>query len=273
MYQHSESGHQQDQQSSSLPWILGSAVIGALAMYLGDPNRGRRRRALAVDQVRSATLRARDVVGMAGRDLNNRLHGLAAQAKRLAPGGGSAIDDPVLQARVRQKIGRMVSNPHSIKVSAEAGCITLRGPVLEAEHRTLLNTVRAVPGVTEVADHLDAHDVLPGVTVRPARRDRDDTLRNDWPPASRALTLLGGGTLGTLGLLRRSPWASVLALAGLGLVARSLARRPGARTDAATGDPKRQLEDDLMRMKQFIESGQVPTDPARRGETAHGPLH
>lgn len=60
--------------------------VGVAAMYLLDPERGRRRRALLRDQVAHARRVLSERAGSKARDLSNRAHGLAAEARRIPEG-------------------------------------------------------------------------------------------------------------------------------------------------------------------------------------------
>ena len=66
-------------------WAKGVAAIalGALAMYWLDSAQGRRRRALALDQLRAARHRFGDVAMKKSRHLRNRAHGLVAEGAAL----------------------------------------------------------------------------------------------------------------------------------------------------------------------------------------------
>lgn len=68
-------------QRISISWLLGSAGVGAAAMYLLDPARGRRRRHGLEDRLRSAVDDVEDIAGKAERDLHNRARGVAARAR------------------------------------------------------------------------------------------------------------------------------------------------------------------------------------------------
>lgn len=61
-------------------WIGGIAA-GALAMYVFDPDRGRRRRALARDKAIHAAHVAGDRLGSRTRDLSNRAKGFVAETR------------------------------------------------------------------------------------------------------------------------------------------------------------------------------------------------
>ena len=68
---------------SQLNWMLRGAALGALAMFLLDPDKGRRRRALARDKMRSTAVRARKRINAKSRDLSNRARGLQAEIDHL----------------------------------------------------------------------------------------------------------------------------------------------------------------------------------------------
>jgi len=75
-----------------MKWVLGGAALGALTMFLLDPDRGNRRRALAKDKMYSAAVRTRKQIDAKSRDLSNRAKGLRAEAKHLVSGAGSRSD-------------------------------------------------------------------------------------------------------------------------------------------------------------------------------------
>ncbi|MEP6768738.1 MAG: hypothetical protein ABJC61_08720 [Acidobacteriota bacterium] len=61
--------------------LLSGIGVGAALMYVLDPERGRRRRALARDKAISFASKTGDVVSKRSRDLANRAKGLAAEAR------------------------------------------------------------------------------------------------------------------------------------------------------------------------------------------------
>jgi hypothetical protein len=207
---------------SSRLWtkLIGSAAFGATAMYVFDPVRGRRRRAIARDKVRSFVCDARDTVSSAARDVRYRAQGLQAEARRQAR-QETVVDDLRLIERVRSKMGRVVSHPHAIQVGAEHGRVSLSGPILTHEVTALLRTVHSVPGVIDVEEHLVAHDnadsvpSLQGVSRRSDWQRRHDGVR--WTPAGRAAAMLGGGVLALCALRQRGIAAATLAAIGVGV--------------------------------------------------------
>ncbi len=152
--------------------IIAGLLLGAGMMYLLDPDRGRRRRALLRDQIVSGMHRVEDLgedLAATSRHVQNRAHGVAAEARSRF--SVEDVDDSVLEARVRSAIGRAISNPGAVEVRAEYGRVTLSGPVLAEEVDELLATVRSVRGVTEVENRLDVHDQpgdIPGLQGTPS---------------------------------------------------------------------------------------------------------
>jgi hypothetical protein len=105
--------------------------LGAGLMYYLDPARGRSRRARAFDGLAHALRQIEDAIEVGGRDLGNRAGGLIAEAG--SQRRRDEAPDEVIEARVRSKLGRVVSHPRAIEVTARGGRVTLRGPVLAAE--------------------------------------------------------------------------------------------------------------------------------------------
>jgi gas vesicle protein len=67
--------------ASRMKWALGGAAVGALTMFLLDPEKGNRRRAEARDKMYSAMVKTRKQVNAKARDLANRAKGLRAEAR------------------------------------------------------------------------------------------------------------------------------------------------------------------------------------------------
>ena len=204
--------------------LLGGIGLGAALMYVLDPDRGRRRRALVRDKLASAANSVPDAVGATARDLSNRARGLAAEAGSLF--SSEEVSDEVLVARVRSKMGRVVSHPHSVEVTASQGRVSLSGPVLAHEVDDLLACVSKVAGVVEVDNQLEVHKEAGGVPGlqgggrRPG--DRFELVQENWSPAARVLAGAAGGALAAYGLSRRDPLSLVLGAVGVGLLARGV---------------------------------------------------
>ncbi|TFW05385.1 YtxH domain-containing protein [Oxalobacteraceae bacterium OM1] len=63
-------------------WMFGGFALGALAMYMLDPDRGTRRRALVRDKLTSAASSARDTLDSQSKQLADRARGLSAEVSR-----------------------------------------------------------------------------------------------------------------------------------------------------------------------------------------------
>src|SRR5687767_15083118 len=130
--------------------ILGAFGLGAAVTYFLDPDRGARRRAIVRDKLVHGLRKTEDAAETTARDLRNRGQGLAAEVRgRFAR---EDVDDVVLVERVRAEMGRAVSHPSSIAVSARDGRVTLSGAILAREADELLSQVRSVRGVQDVED-------------------------------------------------------------------------------------------------------------------------
>lgn len=227
---------QETRRMSSLAIWMAGAALGAAAMYMTDPDRGRRRRALATDKMRSMANKTSDAMNVARRDLGNRMQGMRAQTGRLFSRRDHSNDEEILLARVRKEIGRAVAHPRAIKVDVHNGCVTLHGPVLAHEKQDLLDCVRSVRGITDIDDKLDVHESaagIPSLQGEGRQRRNGSTTRESWPPGLRAVAALGGSVLGLYGLTRRSVPGMAAAAIGLGLAARGIGNRPLARMRSA----------------------------------------
>ncbi len=216
---------------------LAGAALGAAAMYLFDPDRGRRRRALMRDQLLSAASHLDDAIEATARDLIHRAQGLMAEARSTV--SDEEVSDEVLVNRVRAKMGRVVSHPGAMKVTAEQGRVTLSGDVLEHEHEDLLQAVRSVQGVVEVEDRLEPHKTAEGISAlqggsaRPG--DRFELMQENWSPAARVLVGTAGSALALYALKSRNVSGLVAGVAGATMLLRSATNLPLARLAGMAG--------------------------------------
>ena len=136
--------------------VLGGIGIGAGLMFVFDPERGKRRRAMMRDKVTGTANKLSCTAGKVNRDLRNRAYGLVAEAKGLFK--HEDLTDEVLIDRVRSKIGRVVSHAGAVEVAATDGRVTLSGPVPANEADKLVRGVRLVRGVKDVENQLEVHE-------------------------------------------------------------------------------------------------------------------
>jgi uncharacterized membrane protein len=218
--------------------LVAGIGIGAAAMYVLDPDRGRRRRALAADTLALAWHQVRDSADVTARDLANRTRGIANEIG--AGLGSEEAEDRVLEERVRSKLGRLVSHPSAIEVRAENGTVTLTGPVLESEVSDLISGVESIRGVRSVENRLEPHkqasDIpsLQGGTGRRAA-SRLDIFQENWAPSTRFLVGIAGGlmVLGAIG--KRNVLSNATGIIGGALLVRSISNMRMRQLLGATG--------------------------------------
>ena len=171
------------------------AGCGATLMFIFDPSRGARRRALMRDKFVRAARKTRDAAGATSRDLGNRLSGVAARTRSLVS-DEDGVDDRVICERVRAELGRVASHPRAIHVQSNRGVVTLTGDVLTDEVSTIVSHVSRVRGVEDVRNAMRAHPTANRVPALQGRSQRpgwwSTWLREGWSPA--ALIAAGVGT-------------------------------------------------------------------------------
>lgn len=201
-----------------------SLCAGAAAMYIMDPQRGRTRRAKARDKAIHYLHETEELVEKAGRDLRNRAIGSFCEMKSLLR--HEDVNDIKLVQRIRSRLGRLVSHPHAVVVSASEGHVTLEGPILSHELSRTVNCISRMEGVTHLENRLephsrnDAHPALQGGRER--RGELPEILQSNWTPSLRVGATLIGGTLALYGLLSRSRTGKLASTVGAGLMARAI---------------------------------------------------
>jgi hypothetical protein len=213
--------------------LAGSVGVGAGLMYILDPSRGRRRRAMLRGHTTHFVGTARVKLDKKARYFGKRARGLFAEAG--AALRRDAVTDEVLVERVRAQLGRVVSRPCDVEVLAEEGRVTLRGVVRVKEVERLLRRVSRVRGVRGVECQLNVKG------RRDGRRESGELIGanvetvadkgGSHPSMSKRLlaTFVGSGL--ALYAARRGGVAGVVA----GLVGTRVLRR-GVLSHAARGD-------------------------------------
>jgi len=210
------------------PIFLGGAVVGVALMYFWDPNSGRRRRARTRDKVVHAARLVNEGAKVTARDTVHRAQGAWAEAKRLF-NPEEELDDEALAGRVRAALGRMVSHPHAIEVTAGGGHVTLMGPILSYEVRPLLKAVRRVAGVRAVSDQLTVYNEPGDVPAlqggEPRTGERFELLQENWSPTARVAVGGVGAALMLAATRARGALSALLGVSGGALVARAATNR------------------------------------------------
>ena len=142
--------------------LLYGIGIGAGLMYILDPDRGARRRALIRDKIVSASNSTQCYLGKMSRDLGNRAQGLVAETKNMFR--HEEVTDEVLVARVRAELGRHPVHQRAIEIEATQGRVILRGPALRSEVDELLKSVETVRGVKGVENQLEVYGQAEGIS-------------------------------------------------------------------------------------------------------------
>ena len=216
--------------AADLLTFAGGLGLGAAVMYFMDPERGRRRRALVRDQVAHLAATVPPGVRATRRDLVNRSRGLVATVRGRF--GDDATDDETLVARVRSKVGRIVSHPGSIVATSADGVVTLSGPVLASEAEQLIQAVAGTRGVKEVRSQLEVYDEIDSISVPGLQGGtermgaRFELLQENWTPAARVVAGAAGATLALLAGRRKDVLGSAVGLLGVGLTARAVTNMP-----------------------------------------------
>lgn len=83
-----------DSTSTFLMGVATGLAVGALAMFIFDPQQGRRRRALARDKMVHYGKQVGDLAAATSQDLKNRAYGLAKEAEDVVRSRMGSQDEP-----------------------------------------------------------------------------------------------------------------------------------------------------------------------------------
>jgi hypothetical protein len=122
---------------------------------------------------------------------------------------------------VRTRVGRLVSHPGAIDVTAKSGRVTLSGPVFEAEVEQLVTGVRDVTGVSGVDNHLEPHADAGNISALqgPGPLHLDTTKAwVRWTPTTRVMAGAAGLALMAIASRRRTLRDAAVGLAGFELL-------------------------------------------------------
>jgi len=205
--------------------LLTSLGLGAGLMYFYDPRLGNRRRALVRDQANSVVNNIDDSIDKAMEDARNRARGVLAELSAKLSDQGAP--DWILEERVRSNLGRLGRRTGGVQVQADGGRIYLSGPVLREDVDDILRTAARTPGVHGVENQLQVFDDpgdIPSLqgSPSPRRRALPEWQQQNWSPAMRLISGVGGSLLTLYGLTRRGITKPVLSTAGLVLTARGV---------------------------------------------------
>ena len=198
--------------------------IGAAAMFLLDPDRGRRRRAWLRDKCVSACRKTERAYETTLRDFRNRSKG--GWARTTALFRRSDVSDITLLERVRAQIGRFVSQPHDIDVEVHDRRACLSGMVSPGEAKRILSVVERVPGIQGVLHRFVIQDTSIGVAHSENRGGYFELMQNHWAPTARLLVGAAGSVLTVQGFRQGGILGSTLSLTGMAMLVRGVRNRP-----------------------------------------------
>jgi len=160
-------------------WLAGAGV-GAVAGFLLDPDRGRSRRAEAIDRLAGVARRTGRNAGRGSRYVRGMAAGMVARVNRPNARPEEWIDDPTLAHKVESELFRDPTVPKgSININAEHGTVVLRGAVeTQDDIERIMVATMAIDGVRAVRSllrlqsdvqpqHVDQAADPPGVTTGP----------------------------------------------------------------------------------------------------------
>jgi len=206
--------------------VLGAAGVGAGLMFLLDPDLGTRRRAILRDKLFSLSRLASWATDKTSRDVKNRLYGTVVATKSRFSDTDVDTSDDILVERVRSQMGRTVSHPHAIHVSAKNSCVILSGEILSNELNGLIRAVSGVKGVKDVVNELNAHNQPGDISSlqggRTRRGNRLALFQSNWPPAVRLMVGTGGLITTAAGTKQGGLIGSILTGIGAGLTVLSM---------------------------------------------------
>jgi osmotically-inducible protein OsmY len=139
--------------------VIGGAV-GAALVYMLDPDRGRRRRAMARDRLTATVRRSGRRAGHLRRRVGAGAYGVRQKVTHLTPQDESTPDDVTLTRRVESEVFRDADVPKgNINIAAHDGLVILRGQVQHPRQiDDLAARVRKVHGVRDVENLLHLPD-------------------------------------------------------------------------------------------------------------------
>lgn len=150
-------------------------VIGGIgAMFFLDPDTGKRRRALLRDQFARFRHRAPDALDNLSKHARDKAQGVVAETKRHFT--DQSAPDEVLVARVRSEMGRYVSHPGAVTVTANGGAVTLSGAILAREAPSFVAAAMRLPGVEQLHDYLERYESADNIPDLQGGKTRTEML-------------------------------------------------------------------------------------------------
>jgi hypothetical protein len=123
-------------------------------LHFLDPKRGRHDRAILRDRSLRAIRRATHQAEVSARGFQQRVRGRAARLKSQA--FNEPVTDDLLVRRAAAALGRLVSDPHQVGLTADEGKLIVTGFIPASELKHSLEALAKVRGVKSVETQLDS---------------------------------------------------------------------------------------------------------------------
>ena len=172
--------------------LFGGLGLGAGLMYLFDPDKGNRRRAIMRDRGLHLSKTANRELNRKAKDLRNRAGGIVAETRKLVL--SETATDEQLAGQIRTLLGRISSHPHAVKTLVEEGKVTVSGLILTDEIEPVLKGITSIGGVKEIENKLEAHASAEHISsLQGENRITTVPRRNKgWSPPARILAAAAG---------------------------------------------------------------------------------
>ena len=140
--------------------------------------------------------------------------------------------DEILTARIRSKLGRLISDSHSMTVEVDRGRVILKGPLLTNAFNRLLPHIKSVRGVIKVEEPLGVHPQPNGISDPQGETSRPDESFEPVAGGNAFAAPLGaaaGLALTVYGDRKKGMVAKAIGALGFGLFIRAITALPTSR--------------------------------------------
>jgi uncharacterized membrane protein len=207
-------------------WLT-TLALGAGLMYLYDPDKGNRRRAMMRDRFNRMKNDLDDAVDVGARDLRNQAQGIVAEASSMFSKESSM--DWVVEERVRSRLGYLVPNASAIEVKVMDGEAKLSGDILAQDVEPLMRGVAKIRDISTVENNLTVHEKpgnIPALQGLERARERQIRAQQGWMPGPRLLAGAAATTMMLYGRFRGGLFGRLYNLGGWVLLFRTITNKP-----------------------------------------------
>lgn len=191
--------------------------LGAFAMFLLDPDRGARRRALLRDQFIHQGTKKREAVNIMATDFVNRTRGLGYRLR--SQFNHDQVSDEILVERARAELGHFVTHAHAIQITCTGGVLSISGPVLATEMDSCLRCIQSISGVKQVINNLVVHSSAEHIPSLQGPGKLANQTR--WTPATSLVMGVTGVFCALYGAKRKGIVGGLFQVGGMGLIGKA----------------------------------------------------